>query len=183
MFPYVEHAAKRAPGGAFYIPPQGGGRIDNPGLYSVLYLSNSPPGAIAEAFGRFPAWTAAMLAGSPSLPGSTRAIARYRVADDEPICDLDDAQRLLALNLRPSSVVTREYDRSRAWAKRIFNAKEWSGVSWWSYYDSKWASLGFWDISRFTLEAVDVLELDSSALLEASRTIIRPVLGVFPMAR
>jgi hypothetical protein len=70
VFPYLADAAKSEPGGALYVPPQGGGRIDNPGKYSVLYLSDAAAGAVAEAFGRFPEWTPAILEGGPSLPGS-----------------------------------------------------------------------------------------------------------------
>jgi RES domain len=176
VFPYVKTAPDDGPGGARYIPPQGGGRIDNPDLYSVLYLSDAAAGAIAEALGRFPEWTAAVLKGSPSLPGSTRAIARYALADREPVCNLDNARQLLALHLRPSDVVTRDYVRSRGWAKRIYEARRWSGVRWWSYYDPRWASLGLWHTSRLTLEEVVVLRLDSPVLLEAGRTIMRPVL-------
>jgi hypothetical protein len=87
VFPYLAAAAKSEPGGALYVPPQGGGRIDNPGKYSVLYLSDAAAGAVAEAFGRFPEWTPAILEGSPSLPGSARAIARYRLAEDARICN------------------------------------------------------------------------------------------------
>jgi hypothetical protein len=175
VFPYLAAAGKRDVGGALYVPPQGAGRIDNPGTYSVLYLSDAAAGAIAEAFGRFPEWMPAMLEGSPSLPGSVRAIARYRLPDDVPICNLDDLKQLLALGLRPSDVVNRDYARSRAWARRIYEQGKWSGVRWWSYYDPAWSSFGLWDIKRLTLEEVSPLSLDHPALIEASRTIVRRV--------
>ena len=82
VFPYLASAAADKPGGALYLPPRGNGRLDNPGAFSVLYLSDAGAGAIAEAFGRFPEWSAAMLEGSPSLPGSHRAIARLNLPDD-----------------------------------------------------------------------------------------------------
>lgn len=116
-----------------------------------------------------------MLEGSPSLPGSARAIARYELTGDEPVCNLDDARQLLAFKLRPSEVVTRDYTRSRAWAKRIYSTGRWSGVSWWSYYEPKWASFGLWNVRRLKIREITVLQLDSPALLEASRTIVRPV--------
>jgi hypothetical protein len=158
-----------------YMPPQGGGRIDNPGTYSVLYLSDAAAGAIAEAFGRFPEWTPAILEGSPSLPGSVRAIACYRLADDAPICNLDDLEQLGALGLRPSDVVTRDYVRSRAWARRIYDRGKWSGVRWWSYYDPAWSSYGLWNIKGLTVEGVTPLTLDHRALAEAGRIIVRRV--------
>ncbi|SPF47786.1 hypothetical protein SBA4_3770012 [Candidatus Sulfopaludibacter sp. SbA4] len=82
VFPYVATAAEEEPGSAVYVPPQGGGRLDNPGIYSILYLSDAPAGAIAEAFGRFPEWNEAILEGTPSLAGSARAIARFNLPDD-----------------------------------------------------------------------------------------------------
>jgi len=118
VLPFLRHAAPREPGGALHIPPQGGGRLDNPNLYAVLYLSDAGPGAIAEAFGRFPEWIPAMLGGSPSLPGSERALARYSLSEGEALCDLDDPEQLAAFGLRPSDVVSRDYSRTRAWARR-----------------------------------------------------------------
>ena len=177
VFPHVATAAGDEPGGAVYVPPQGGGRLDNPGTYSILYLSDAPAGAIAEAFGRFPEWTEAILEPAPSLAGSARAIARFHLPDEAPVCNLDDAALLQSLDLRPSDVVTRDYARSRAWARKIYEQRKWFGVKWWSYYDSQWASFGLWDISRLKLEDVKLLRLDEPALLEASRTIARRIVA------
>lgn len=176
VFPYLA-AGQSEPGGALYLPPQGGGRVDNPGAYSVLYLSDAAAGAIAEAFGRFPEWTPAILEGSPSLPGSARAIARYQLADHASIYNLDDPSRLFALGLRPSDVVSRDYSRTRAWARRIYERGQWSGVRWWSYYDPAWSSFGLRDIRHLTFDKLDPFTLDHPALLEASRTIVRRVVG------
>lgn len=158
------------------MPRQGGGRLDNPQLYSVLYLSNSPAGAIAEAFGRFPEWTAALLEGSPSLPGSFRAIARYQLSDRVAVCNLDDPAQLLRLNLRPSEIVVRDYACTRAWAQRIYEQRKWSGAAWWSYYDSRWSSIGLWDISKLSLADVEILSLEHPALVEASLAITRRII-------
>lgn len=177
VFPYLAASRKDEPGGALYLPPQGGGRIDNPGTYSVLYLSDAPAGAVAEAFGRFPEWITAMLDGSPSLPGSARAIARYGLAEGAPSCNLDDPEQLLALGLRPSDVVSRDYTRSRAWAQRIYVQGRWSGLRWWSYYGPAWSNFGLWDIGHLAVGEVTPLRLDHTALLEASRTIVRRVAG------
>ena len=100
VFPYVISSRATQPGGPLYIPPQRAGRIDNPDLYSVLYLSDQAPGAIAEASVRFPEWTPAILQGNPDLPGSSRAIARYRLPAEVTVCNLDDAEQLGALGLR-----------------------------------------------------------------------------------
>lgn len=158
-----------------YVPGQGGGRLDNPQLYSVLYLSDAPAGAIAEAFGRFPEWTPAILGGSPSLPGSVRAIARYRLADDVSICNLDNPDQLRMLHLRPSEVVSRDYVRTREWARRIYEQDRWAGVRWWSYYEPHWASIGLWDLRQIAIEDVRVLTLEDPDVIEASRTILRRI--------
>ncbi len=175
VFPFVPESAPDEPGGALYRPSRGGGRLDNPDSYSVLYLSDAAAGAIAEAFGRFPEWTPAILRGSPSLPGSVRALAEFRLPDDAPVCDLDDPEQLSALHLLPTDVVSRDYLRTRAWARRIYEQGAFVGVRWWSYYDPRWASLGLWDISRLTLLQVRTLHLEDPKILEASRTIIRRV--------
>ena len=94
VFRYISGVDPTGPGGPLYVPPQGAGRIDNPAIYSVLYLSNSEAGAIAEAFGRLPEWSAAMLAGQPAMPGSTRAVATYDFAAPDAICNLDDPAQL-----------------------------------------------------------------------------------------
>lgn len=177
VFPFLSNSTEEEPGHPLYLPPQGGGRLDNPDIYSVLYLSNSAAGAIAEAFGRFPEWTPALLEGSPSLPGSVRAIARFHTEQSISICDLDDPDQLRALGLKPSDVVSRDYSRTREWARKIFSQNQWSGVRWWSYYDPKWVSIGLWDISPLVVEEVRPLQLDDAALLEASQTIARRIVG------
>jgi hypothetical protein len=175
VFPFDPNAALEEPGGAFYVPPQGAGRIDNPSLYTVLYLSDAAPGAIAEVFGRFSEWTPAILAGSPALPGSVRAIGRYELPADVALCDLDDAARLVSLQLRPSEVVTRDYTRTRAWARKVYEEGTWAGVRWWSYPEPHWGSIGLWNVSGMRLREVRVLQLDDPDLLAASRAIARRV--------
>jgi hypothetical protein len=139
-------------------------------------LSDHAEGAIAEAFGRFPEWMSAMLAGSPALPGSIRAIARYQLGDESPVCNLDDPRRLVALKLRPSQVVSRDYARTRTWALEIYRQAKWAGVRWWSYYDPRWSSFGLWDARSLKLEEVTALTLRYAPLLDASRAIARRVI-------
>lgn len=177
VLPYLSSADSGSPGHPLFVPAQGGGRLDNPDVFSVLYLSDSASGAIAEAFGRFPEWNASILLSSPSLPGSRRVLARYRLTASKPICDLDDAKRLLDLALRPSDVVSRDYERTRGWTRRIFLDGAWCGIRWWSYYDPRWASFGLWDWEALVLEDVAPLTLRDSALLDAAHAISRPVIG------
>jgi hypothetical protein len=155
------------------VPPQGAGRIDNPGAYRILFLSDSAAGAIAEAFGRFTEWTRAILEGSPGLPGCLRAMAQYRLAEGAPICNLDHPRQLMALRLPPSDIVSRDYHRTRAWAMRLFEQGRWAGVRWWSYYDPRWSSFGLWDTVRLVPADVTPLALDHPPLAEAARTVVR----------
>jgi hypothetical protein len=175
VLPDLASAAPDEPGGPLYLPPQGGGRIDNPRAYAVLYLSDSPAGAVAEAFGRFPEWTAAILEGPPVLPGSRRSLARYTLKSSDAVCNLDAPKQLIALGLRPSDVVSRDYAVSRAWARRIYDQKKWIGVRWWSYYSPKWPSYGLWDLRGLRFEEVTPLRLDHPALIEAINTITRRI--------
>jgi hypothetical protein len=76
--------------------------------------------------------------------------------------------------LRPSEVVSRDYGRTRAWARGIYEQRQWIGVRWWSYYDPRWASVGLCDIGRMEVEDVRSLRLDNPALVEASQPHDRP---------
>jgi hypothetical protein len=118
-----------------------------------------------------------MLEGIPALPGSVRALAHYNLASRTPLCDLDDPAQLLALNLRPSDVVSRDYRRCRQWALQIHEQKRWAGIRWWSYYDPSWSSLGLWDKRRIKLKSVTPLMLKHPAIIEASRMIVRRILS------
>jgi hypothetical protein len=100
-----------------------------------------------------------------------RAIARYRLAADAKLCDLDDPLQLSALGLRPSDVVRRECVRTREWARRIFQQGERAGVQKW------WSSVGLWSLAGAALKEVRVLRLDDPAVTEAARTISRRILS------
>ena len=112
----------------------------------------------------------------PDLPGSTRAIATYVPGSDLAIFDLDDADALGQLGLRPSQVVTRERAVTQRWARAIYEQGNWGGVRWWSYYDPKWYSYAVWDIARLTLRptSVQALAIDHPVVVEAAETLRRP---------
>ncbi len=131
---------------------------------------------MAEAFGRFPEWTSAILEGSPSLPGSARALVRVELPGNLPVCNLDDSAQLVELGLHPSDVVTRDYERSRTWARRIYEQRRWIGVRWWSYYDPQWSNFGLWNVETIRLQDVSRIRLDDAAVQEAARMIARRVM-------
>jgi hypothetical protein len=178
-FYYVASAAEREPGGVFFVPPQGGGRIDNPGSYETLYLSDSRAGACAEVFNRGKyrrQWSAAMLRGLPILAGSVRAMGWYEFDDKKiPICNLDDPQELLSQQLRPSLVATRDYNVSQAWALALFKQRRWSGLRWWSYHDARWASFGLWKHRCIALGVEELSINDADLQLAAEILKIRLV--------
>jgi hypothetical protein len=116
-----------------------------------------------------------MLAGQPAMPDSTRAVASYSFNADEGICDLDNPAELLDLDLRPSQVVSRDYAVTREWARHLYRLGRWRGASWWSYYDSRWASVGLWNRDGLTVTSIRPLTIDDPALAEAGRVICRRV--------
>lgn len=175
VFPWLTAAREGEPGHPLYASPlQGGGRADDPEHYLTLYLSSAPAGAVAEAFGNLGTWAAAMFA-RPDLPGSVRSLATCELADDAPICDLDDPATLVRLGLRPSEVVTRDTAVTQRWALRIYRERRWIGVGWWSYYDPRWRSYALWDRVGLSVRQVERLSLEHPAIVEASTIIRRPV--------
>lgn len=175
VFPWLTTAAVGEPGHPTFVPSLGAGRIDNPDSYLALYLSDGPGGACAEAFFFKTVWDTKMLRGLPSLRGSVQAIASLDLDPDVRICDLDDAGRLLELNLRPSQVVTRDRPVTQTWALRIFREARWAGIRWWSYYDPRWGSHGVWDTGALDLNSVEPLTLDHPAITEAAEILNRRV--------
>jgi RES domain len=143
----------------------------------VLYAGDTIAGSIAEAFGRFDSWDADVIEADPArgdLPGSRYALATYEIAQGRPICNLDDPAELQAQGLRPSRVVTRDRSVTQAWATSIYESRRFAGVSWWSYYEPEWRSLGIWDLSAVTIaEPPRIVRLSDVAVAEAARTICR----------
>ena len=174
VLPFRPEAADGRPGHPLFVPStQGAGRADSPGAYTVLYLSDAPAGAAAEAFGAIPLWTETMFE-KPALLNGRRALAAYELRDEAPVLDLDDAKALQRLGLRPSDVVTRDREVTQAWALQAFKNKRWIGVRWWSYYDPRWYSYGLWDRRQLTVTGVEPLSLDHPAVVEAATVLRRP---------
>jgi hypothetical protein len=153
------------------VRTQGAGRVDNPEHYLVLYGSDAPAGAVAEAFGNFSTWSPALFEGPPALAGSARALAQYRL--DLDVLDLDEPRHLVARELRPSGVITRRRDVTQAWALSIFREGLWAGVRWWGFHNPDWGSYGLWDLGHVTVEAVEPLKVDHPAVTEAKRALPR----------
>jgi len=176
VFPWLPDTASDEPGHPLYAPPlQGAGRIDNPAHYRVLYASESPVGAVAEAFGNHAVWTADLFR-MPGLPGARRALATYE-AKRLSVLDLDDARVLLVRKLRPSDVVTRDRERTRRWSLAIFRERKWDGARWWSFRDPDRGAYGLW--SSYPLSVLDVtpLDVDHPTVTAAARLLARPIVA------
>jgi hypothetical protein len=168
VFPWVQRAVQGQTGHPLHLPPvQGAGRIDNARHYRVLYLSDSPVGAVAEAFGRHDVWTPDLFS-VPALPDARRAVAVYRT-DRVEVLDLDDARNLLDRELRPSDVVTRDRERTQRWSLAIYRERRWGGIRWWSLRDPDRSAYGLWNVDD--LEVLDVTPLDirHALVTEAAR--------------
>ena len=153
--------------------PPGRGRIDAPGLYDVLYLSDAAAGAVAEGFGRLTPWSELMLR-VPAMPGAVRVVARYELADGARVLDLDDVASLVDLGIRPSDVVTRDRTVTQSWARKAYARRQWAGVRWWSYYDPRWYAYGLWDRRDLVVVGVEQLSMEHPAVVEAATALRRP---------
>lgn len=173
VLPFRPDATAGRPGHPLFVPtPQGAGRADSPDAYTVLYVSDAPAGAAAEAFGGIPQWTQEMF-DTPSLPGGRRALATYELSDEAPVLDLDDADALKRLGLRPSDVVTRDRTITQRWALAAYLERRWVGVRWWSYHDPGWHSYALWDRRHLVPIGVEALGIDHPVIAEAAAVLQR----------
>ncbi len=146
VFPELPKASPAEPGHATYVhPDQGFGRWDNPGLYLVRYVAESPSAAIGEAFAHLRRWTTKMLT-VPTLPGATKRLAVYEIDETRyRACDLDDAQTLWKKALRPTQVIMRNRPMTQRIASDIYHEGKWAGIRWWSYHRPQWTLYAYWD--------------------------------------
>ena len=173
VLPFRPEAADGEPGHPLFVPStQGAGRADSPGAYTVLYLSDAPAGAAAEAFGAIPLWTETMFE-KPSLQNGRRALATYDLRDEAPVLDLDDAKALQRLGLRPSDVVTRDRTVTQRWALAVYLERRWAGVRWWSYHDPDWHSYALWDRRQLSPIGVERLSIAHPVIIEAAAVLQR----------
>lgn len=171
VFPWIKGARAGQRGHPLYVPAsvQGHGRLDNPDRYKVVYASDSPAGACAEALGGYMTWSEELLTPNAAV---VRSIATVILTDDR-VLDLDDPRALLDRELRPSRVVTKDREVTQLWSARIFDEGRWSGVSWWSYWDPRWASFGVWRVEAVRVTRVEPLTMRSRALREAAEVLNR----------
>lgn len=154
-----------------FVPLGGDGRVDNPDLYRTFYASSHPEGAVAEKFGRIPIWESSLFTHPDGLP---YAIAQYALAPEARVFELDNAEHLQILGLRPSDVIRRDLPRSQEWGRRIFMFGAWDAISWWSFYGPQWQSFAVWNTERIKLAAEpQPLDVSNSFVVSAAASIVR----------
>jgi hypothetical protein len=179
-----QRRGRQRPGHPLYVARarQGAGRFDNPSHYAALYASQQPDGAVGEILGNHTRVRAAMFAwaGRPEL---RRCLVTLEVADPV-LLDLDDAEVLSRLGLRPSDVVRRNRDVTRRLALRRYLAREESGelgLAWWSYHHPDWRQVMLWSRDEDAwfphVEVVDTQDLgiDHPDVVVAAETLRRPI--------
>lgn len=102
------------------------------------------------------------------------ALAAYEL-DVPAICKLDDARMLVSLDLRPSRVVTRQRRVTQRWSADIFGAGGADGISWWSYYDADWTSIGLWNVAKLRHTGTRPLTITDPEIVDAASTIMRRI--------
>ena len=169
--PVDPRARRGRPFHPLYVPaPSGRHRLDNTDLYSVLYASGEPAGAVAEAFASFSRWGDFLL---DHPRGARRTLIAIDVPDDLTVLDLDDGRALVRRRLRPSQVVTKDRGVTQAWARKVWDEGEWAGVRWWSYHDPRWSTLGLWTMTGVSVAALEQLSATHDAVVEASEVMLR----------
>jgi hypothetical protein len=118
---------------------------------------------------------------NPGLVGSRRSLVTYKILDDLPLLDLDDANNLLERGLRPTQVVGRNRSATQTWALRIFDerndrgARMWDGVKWWSIHRPQWEIIGYWGRATPTVVKVERLTISHPALIDAADALKTPI--------
>lgn len=174
VFPHVPSARRGAPGHPLYLHPgQGKGRWDNPAWYLAWYMAHEPTSAVGEALADVTTWRDEIFAFA-QIPGARRALGVYRLADDLPYVDLDDAQTLVERGMRPSQVVERNRSYSQAKALEIYQEKRWQGIRWWSLHRPQWRVWCLWDIDP-VCEEIQPLDVSHAAVRDAACALAKPI--------
>ncbi len=181
VFYYRRSALVGEPGHPLYLHrPQGKSRIDNPAFYDVWYLAAEASAAIGETFWDFYEWSNDMFI---VKRGICRALGVYQLPDDLSILDLDNAQILMARGLHPRDIVTRNRSITQEWARQVWQevggpggaySRMWKGVSWWSYHNPAWTSLGVWG-QEPAIQDVQRLSVSHPAVKDAATVMRRRI--------
>ncbi|WP_339618771.1 RES domain-containing protein [uncultured Salinibacterium sp.] len=183
VFGYDPAAAIGGSGHPTYIfPRQTTGRWDNYDQYKIVYVAASPEGAIAEMFARIPEWSDSMF-DVGYLPGGRFALATFSVPDGISLRDLDDANTLVEMSLRPTQVVIQNPSYTQGLALSIFRerrndgSKRWAGIRWWSAWKAQWPVMAIWiepgEPFPLRLQSVEPLDVAHIAVVDAASSLVR----------
>jgi hypothetical protein len=136
-FPWDPLAPAGAPFSASYIPDrQAGGRFDLEHSL-VVYLAESPEHAVAEKIQGYRGQELAESDLGRSGRGLAVAAARLGASARAGITDLCDPDELARRRLRPDTIASRDYQRTRAIAEALYEDGK-TGLRWWSAFSGDW---------------------------------------------
>jgi RES domain len=151
---------------------QGGGRHDNPDAYGALYLSRVPSASVAELL--IVLRTQPILAQHLTADGFPYAIASIDDGALSGLLDLDDPRNLVARDLRPSRIATRNREETQPLALTLHDEGI-DGFEWWSTIEASWINVTLFEErvdGRLTLEGEpEPLTLDHPAVREAAEAV------------
>lgn len=132
-------------------PGQGAGRFDNPTHYAGLYMARQPYAAVGEVLGHLRSWPAREIGREIPLSDPTQPRSLVELDVDVDLIDLDNASTLDRLGWRPSDVVGRDRETTRAqalhqWLQRATTGS--CGFAWWSYWRPSWDVAMVWNDER-----------------------------------
>ena len=115
-YPRITGARRGKPGHWSFVPtPQLHGRWDNTELYDSWYFSQSAVGAVAESFYNKREWIPEVFLTPQNEP---RVIAEFTY--EGTLLELDNAETLVSLGIRPSAVVIQDLGTTQGIARRIY---------------------------------------------------------------
>lgn len=103
------------------------------------------------------------------------ALAALRIPDDARVCDLDRTATLRQFKIdRPTRVVALERATTQAWSRRIFEAGQYDGISWWSHYHPTYRVFGLWRTDLLTVtKPPEPLTLEHPTVVRAADALVR----------
>lgn len=136
-FPWDPMAPAGEPFSASYIPErQGVGRFDLQRSL-VLYLAESPEHAVAEKLQRFRGYELADADLVQGGLGLAVVAARLAASARAEVADLCDPDELARRRIRPDTLASRDYRRTRAVAEGLYSDGR-AGLRWWSAFSGDW---------------------------------------------
>ena len=148
---------------------QGGGRHDNPDLYTALYAARDPASAVAEFLQPF----RGRVIGPAAFvrpDGRVRTLAALDDSALPPLVDLDEPTTLVRIGWRPSAIATGVRTTTQRLALERFRDAA-VGLSWWSTLEAGWTNVTLFDVRVESLpEVIDMerLGLEQPAVVAAA---------------